>query len=159
MDKLLKKIGKVCVKFQYIEMQISLSTISMINEQQIIGHAIVSKLSFSSLCDVFLALVRVLSNDENFIKRCEKSIKEASNIEQLRNQIIHSNVVKYTDGNVGRFKVRVNRKHGVSFDLDEKYSGTLDNLSRRMDDLTEFLMSIQMEGQENGTFSTSDKYV
>jgi hypothetical protein len=110
MDKLLQKIGEVCAQFQNIEMRISLSTMSMINEQQIIGQAVVSKLSFRILCDVFLALVRVLSNDENFIKRCEESIKEARKIEERRNQVVHSNMIKDADGNVGRFKVKVTRK-------------------------------------------------
>jgi hypothetical protein len=53
----------------------------------------------------------------------------------------------------------VNRKHGVMFDLDEEYSETLEKLSRRMDDLTQTLKSIQKEGQENGAFATPDKYV
>lgn len=159
MDELLQKIGGVCAQFQSIEMRITLATMSMVNERQIIGQAVVSKLSFSSLCDVFLALVRVVSNDENFISRCEESIKEASKIEQLRNQVIHSNVTKDADGNVGRFKMKVDRKKGVVFDFDNEYSETLEKLSSRMDDLTETLKSIQKEGQENGAFATPDKYV
>jgi len=159
MDELLKRIGKVCDQFQHIESRISLATMSMINERQIIGQAVVSKLSFNSLCDVFLALLRVVSKDKNFVRRCEGTIMEASKIEKLRNQVVHSNMIKDDDGNLGRFKLKVNRKHGVVFDFDDEYLESLARLLNMMNDLTETLKKMQKEGQENGTFATPDKYV
>jgi hypothetical protein len=159
MDDVLKKIGKVCAQFQYIEQQISLSTMCMINKQQEIGQAVVSVLPFSRLCDVFLALVRTVSSNDEFNKKCESLIKEASEMEQLRNQIVHSSVVEDGQGNIGRFKTKVNRKRGVVSDLDSKYPETLDDIITKMGSLTQSLKELQKKGQELDIFTKPYDYV
>ena len=159
MDDVLKKIGIVCAQFQYIDQQISLSTMCMINKQQKIGQAVVSVLPFSRLCDVFLALVWTVSSNDEFNTKCESLIKEASEIEQLRNQIVHSSVVEDGQGNIGRFKTKVNRKRGVVFDLDFKYPETLDDIITKMGSLTQSLKELQKKGQELDIFAKSKDYV
>jgi len=152
MDDVLKKIGKVCAQFQYIETQVALATMSMVGEQQQIGQAITSVLPFSRLCDVFLALVKTLSTDSEFIEHCISVIKDAGRVEQSRNLVVHSNVVIDEGGNVGRVKSKVRRKHGLTVDSDFDYMATLDEILVEMTTLTHKLKELQKRGQRLGLF-------
>ena len=75
MDDVLKKIGKVCAQFQYIEQQISLSTMCMIAINPLAGRAAFiidlrtsatigrRDLNFERLCTTLVAMRRERSHE------------------------------------------------------------------------------------------------
>jgi hypothetical protein len=62
-DELLKQIGKIVIRFSKLELQLAFFTWGFISEDQTLGQAITSRMSFSSLTKLFATLCKIKTND------------------------------------------------------------------------------------------------
>lgn len=85
------KIGNLVVAFQNVEKNLVVTLGLILNDEDWeVPKIFASKLSFSNLCDVLDALVRVKYPDSSYIGTLEDIIKQASALEQQRNTFVHS---------------------------------------------------------------------
>jgi hypothetical protein len=109
-----KELGRLCINFQYLEVNICLLTWSLIGANQTVGQIITTNMSFSRICDILVGLSKYrFGEDASTTTTIVKLVKQASHIEQERNKFIHSYwITDDSSGSVGRFKFSLNRNKG-----------------------------------------------
>lgn len=89
-DELLKHIGKIVVGFSKLELHLELFTWGLISDNQALGQAITSGMSFSSLTKLFATLLKVKTSDQEILEEFEGIVRRLNEVNERRNQIIHS---------------------------------------------------------------------
>jgi len=86
----MQAIGLVAARFSLLELTVSALIWNLIETPQRVGRLVTGRLSFSQL----LTLLQVLNNetveDEDYRGRIEKVIRRAREVNDRRNEIIHS---------------------------------------------------------------------
>jgi hypothetical protein len=140
----LKAIGRICVNFSYLELMIAFRIWSFINSDQNIGKMVTSGMSFAKLLDLLNSLIEYKIDDERKKEDMISIIKKASEIEGIRNQVIHSAWTSNDDtGKVGRIKITVKRNKGLQIqeeELDDKdLNGVADKIKAIAEDFKKYL--------------------
>jgi hypothetical protein len=134
-DEHLRHIGDITVSFALLEMAIQTLIGSLINEHQRIGQIITAELSFKNLRALVLSLYRERHGTDEDYEQLKSLMNEAGEIEDIRNQIIHSvwGAGKDRD-HITRIKTTAKEKHGLKFQFQEMSANELSDFAKRIRD-------------------------
>ena len=89
-DEFLKALGRVCVNFQALEMDIAWLVWILNNPDTTLGQIMTSQVSFKALLAVSSSLFRYRVTNDSLGERLAELLKRASDVEQRRNTLINS---------------------------------------------------------------------
>ncbi len=146
-DDHLKQLGRVTVNFQLMEVYISFFLWALVDsEDQGKGQILTSKMPFSRICDVALALMKrkFADNHVDVVRRIEQHIKKASQLEQDRNTMLHSVwAVGTAEDPSTRLKYIISRRKGFEVVVEQVSPGDIQSIADDMKKLSEeFLKDI-----------------
>ncbi|MDP1744989.1 MAG: hypothetical protein Q8L90_05390 [Bacteroidota bacterium] len=113
-DEYLKQIGRVAVNFSSLEIYLTFSIWELISEDQDLGKAITSGMSFNSLSNMFAAICKIKINGSKELNECEEVTKRINEVNVRRNQIMHSNwLTDEGTSKVSRLKIKADGYKGI----------------------------------------------
>jgi len=125
-DEQFKAIGQVVVRFNRLEHALQIFIWLLLGVKFDVGEIITSGLSFRNLLDIFSSLCRHLIDDPNVIEKLRELCKQLGEVEQKRNQLIHSQWWGNLSEVVVRYKTtaraRKGRKTQFEFIEDEYWT-------------------------------------
>jgi len=89
-DEHLKQLGRLVVNFSSLEIHMAFIVWNMISTDQNIGKAITSNMSFSALNNLFGSLSEIHFKEENLKSDAQTIISKMGELNEKRNQVIHS---------------------------------------------------------------------
>ena len=142
-DDHLKAIGMITVKFQKLEfsLKILLGFLLDIHNRQRITNILTSGMPFKNILEVLSALSKEVKFHR--ISDLDLLIKKAKQVEEIRNQIIHS-LWTYS----GRLKTKINNKRLVH-KFEEYSPDELMNIANMIDKIDSAIMSITADYIDN----------
>ena len=145
-DTHLKEIGDITVSFAMLEFQIQNLIGSLIYEHQRIGQIITAELSFKNLRALLISLYLERHGEDDDFKNLRNFIKQAGQVEEKRNQIMHSVWAAGKDKeHITRFKTTAKEKHGIRFKFEEVSAEDLSNFAKEIKVLAEELQRYQLD--------------
>lgn len=127
------QIGDTTVSFALLEMTLQTLTGSLINEHQRVGQIITAEVSFKNLRALLLSLYRERHGEDVDYTKLKSLMNEAGEIEEIRNQIIHSVWASGKDKNhITRIKTTAKEKHGLKFQFQEMSVNDLSYFVKRI---------------------------
>lgn len=151
-DKHLKSIGDITVSFAMLESQLQILVGSLLNERQRIGQIVTAELSFKNIKALLMSLYieRHSKEDEDF-QKLKELVNKAGQIEEKRNQIIHSvwGTGKDADS-ITRIKTTAKEKHGIQFRFENVSSSNLEEFAIEIKSLAHEISYFWIHLMENG---------
>ena len=130
-DDHLKQLGRITVNFQLIETVFSF-LLWQLNDpkDQRKGQILTSRMSFSRICDVLVSLAKYVLSDDERAGRIKEFVRQASQLEQKRNSVIHSAWTSGVEGDVSvRFKYVTSRRKGFQVISERTTPDDLKNIA------------------------------
>lgn len=142
----LKHIGDLTVTFALLEMNIQSFTAALIFEHQRVGQIITAEVSFKNLRALNLSLYRERHGEDEDFERIKKLMIEAGEVEEIRNQIMHSVWGTGKDADhITRIKTTAKEKHGLRFQFEELSSSNLADYVTRIRNCAAEVQKLRME--------------
>lgn len=120
-DELSATIGRITMNFQHLEGELKERIIQMLELDQEKGQIVVSEMSFKNSVNLFSSLYHSLKKDYTFNglpnfedEYFKELLKALSKCEEMRNQILHSTIIKnWKTKEITRKKVTAKAKYGL----------------------------------------------
>lgn len=147
MEKILYRIGAICVNFETLDLVLSSFISRLISDDSKVGAIITSEMSFSNLVHTFSSLVKhKFQENPELLSEINKLVVILGESEAIRNQIVHSNYF-YRDfekdrNDIGRLKVTSRRKKGLVINSNEVTEDSLKDINERIVFATKQLHSL-----------------
>lgn len=151
-EEQLKCIGDITVSFAKLELVTQLLAGSLIAEEQFIGRILTVELPFRTLRAVVISLYkeRQKVEDEDY-QTLQELMKRAAEIEDRRNQIIHSVWLGGDENTITRIKTKAKERHGLKFDVEDVTTKSLADDATKIKQLTHevvnFLLALTDKGK------------
>lgn len=135
-ESYLIQIGRIVANFSLLEEVIGLFVGKLLDNPIDVGQIVVSELSFRNLLSLFSSLYLYWNDDKALLAEFDDLLKIITNLEQKRNQIIHS---IWTGGISSvvpavRIKITAKQSRGHRVQVEEI---TVDMLARFADEIAE----------------------
>jgi hypothetical protein len=140
-DEIHRLIGRVSSNFNGLEKYIQTLITQLIGAGQQLGEIITSELSFRNLISLLFSLYKFKKTDKKYIDKMDKICKKANELEQKRNQVIHSTWafnIK-SEKEVLRVKTTSKYKKGLNYVFENKNINELHILS---DDIVKLISEV-----------------
>ncbi len=145
-DTHLKEIGDITVSFALLELQIQNFIGSLIHEHQRVGQIITAELSFKNLRALLISLYLERHGQDNDFAYLRDFMKHSGQVEDKRNQIIHSVWAAGKDKNhITRIKTTAKEKHGIKFKFEEVSAEALINFAKEIKVLVRKIQQFQID--------------
>ncbi len=112
MDTLTSSIGKICLNFSTIELLLSAFVTRFISDDPKIGAILTSEMSYQNNLKAFASLVKYKITDEHLQNDFSFIIRKLNEIEQKRNEILHSVYALKNPTSEQIFRIKISSKQG-----------------------------------------------
>ena len=150
-DEHLKHIGDVTVSFAVLESQLQTLTQSLLGSGQRLGQIVTAELSFKALRALSVSLYIQRNGDDEDTEAFRSLIKRAADVEEHRNQIVHS---VWGAGNgassITRIKTTAKERHGIRFHFENVSTEQLAAFARQIKELADDLQQFWFKLLEAG---------
>ena len=154
MDDLYNEIGKLVVKFQWLEQQASCLLIELSGGNYDVGLCLTAEMSFSRLVAAIVSTSHVLLSDSALLKEIHALAVELNRCEEERNRIIHSFYFEH-DGAVKRGKVSAKQKKGLQRIMYDTSPQEIAGLTLRIEATVKELISVVKKLKARGMVSNA----
>lgn len=117
-DEHLKALGQVVVSFNELEFALKLYIFVLLGMNYELGEVVTSQLSFRNLVDVFGSLCRYRGGESEMEPELRKLCAKLAQVEEKRNQLIHSEWSGDFDGAVMRSKTTARARRGRKVQIE-----------------------------------------
>ncbi len=153
-DEFLRALGRVTANFSALEHHVSAVVAGTIGANQKIGQAVAANFSFTRSLDYLSAVCKLNADEGEDFESVGDLLPHLAELEQRRNQIIHSAwmtpLLDPADRTVVRFKMSTRRKSGLSHMSEETTKDDLENLADEIRETAEKLAELAFSLAEKG---------
>ncbi|RPH47175.1 MAG: hypothetical protein EHM85_20360 [Desulfobacteraceae bacterium] len=109
-------LGEIIIWFEDLDEQLSTAVTFLLHCDDTVGHILTAELSFKYKLNLFGALFRSERPSSNYLEHLRELCKACIQIEEKRNQVIHSKWHKNLEGaGMTRYKYTARHKKGLQY--------------------------------------------
>jgi len=149
-DEHLRALGRVTVNFSLLEFHLGWYVSILLGEDSGTGQIVNAQLSFKTQIDLLMSLARYKIKEQIVTEQLEDLIRRAKDIEDRRNQLVHSAWLLKEGAAEGviRLKITARAKHGLKHTREEVRAANIDAFATEIQGLVGSFMLYRQVVQE-----------